>query len=1154
MGPGGTDDAFAFIAEHTSDVIVRADADGRVRFVSRAVERYGHRPADLVGTSILRLAHPADAEALRQGTQALLRGELNTGARRQHRFRAADGTWVWMEGNPHIVRGPDGEVVEIVNIFRDITRRRELEDAARAQAELFEAAFRSAGGGIAIISPDGFVRRANPAWRRITGLGEAQVAGLRMAGLVHPDDMDRVRDQALALLRGDIESYESDERYVRPDGSFVWVRVTASCVRDADGRPRHIVSQVQDLTDRRAADEAVREGEARLREQAELFESAFDNAPIGMALVGMDGAFLRINDAFCRITDYPRARMLALDFQTITHPEDLNADLEQLKQLTAGVIDGYRMDKRYVRADGEIVWAHLSVSMVRSADGAPKHFVAQVQDLTERRAAEFALRKSEARYRLIADKMTDVVVQMDAEGRLTYISPSVRAYGYEPDDLLGLTTDQIVHPDDFQRIMANRAPGSDYRGDQQARYRAADGGWVWMEGNPQEIRDEGGAVTGAINVLRNVTERRAQADLFETAFQQAAIGKCLVELDNSIFKVNRTLCNMLGFSEAELLGFNGDDLIHPEELGQGNDEIGRLTSGEIDSYTRERRFRKADGGYLWCGMTIAMVRNPDGSPKHYVCELRDLTEQRAAEMALRDSEARYRMITENTSDMIIMSDLQGKAIYVSPNVRASGTRPEEIEGSSFVDNMHPDDAGLVERAFMKLVKDGGSTRVRWRAKNRGAGGYTWLESNPTLMRDPETGAPTGFLDVIRDIDLQVAQEAEIAEATAAAEAAAAAKSQFLANMSHEIRTPLTAVLGFTSLLNEMDLPGTAGGYVGRISGAGNALLAIVNDILDFSKLEAGKFEIRAKPVDVALVCEETLQLFSTQAQDKGLSLAFEPRSGLPKAAMVDGDRLRQMLINLVGNAVKFSDQGGVTLGVAPAAQADWVRIEVADTGPGLDDEAQAILFQRFTQIDGSMTRRHGGTGLGLAISRGIAEAMGGEIGVTSTPGEGATFFVEIPAPAAELPAELAGEEAVVVPIAGTRVFVVDDNPVNRELSRRILEAAGAEVHEAGDGGEAVERLRLLPVDVVLMDLRMPGVDGRAALKMVREQPGPNQGVPVLAFTADADLAGENDLAGFDGLVRKPIQPLDMYAAIAGAAPWAAQGEQDGIEGQANVAG
>jgi PAS domain S-box-containing protein len=499
-------------------------------------------------------------------------------------------------------------------------------------------------------------------------------------------------------------------------------------------------------------------------------------------------------------------------------------------------------------------------------------------------------------------------------------------------------------------------------------------------------------------------------------------------------------------------------------------------------------------------------------------------------------------MAENTSDIITMTDLTGRTLYVSPSIRQTGWRPEDLEGRSFAYHVHPDDSAEVFRTFRRMLTDERPTRVRWRGQNKMTGDWMWLESAPSLVRDPQTGEPTGFLDVIRNIDLQVEQEAKVAHARAEAEAAAAAKSQFLANMSHEIRTPLTAVLGFTNLLREMELPESATGYVRRIAGAGNALLAIVNDILDFSKLEAGKFEIRPRPTPLAEVCEETLQLFSTQAEAKGLSIAFEAEAGLPRAAMMDGDRLRQMLINLIGNAIKFTDAGGVAVRVAPVA-GDAVAIEVADTGPGLDPEAQAMLFQRFTQIDGSITRRHGGTGLGLAISRGIAEAMGGAISVRSTPGEGATFRVELPAPAAELPEDQATQDAA-TPIQGIRVLVVDDNPVNRELSRRILEAAGAEVSDAPDGAQAVAQLALLPVDVVLMDLRMPVLDGRAALRALRAAPGPNQDVPVLAFTADADVEGDGDLDGFDGLVRKPIQPLEMYCAIAAATEWAPMEDQE----------
>jgi CheY-like chemotaxis protein len=252
--------------------------------------------------------------------------------------------------------------------------------------------------------------------------------------------------------------------------------------------------------------------------------------------------------------------------------------------------------------------------------------------------------------------------------------------------------------------------------------------------------------------------------------------------------------------------------------------------------------------------------------------------------------------------------------------------------------------------------------------------------------------------------------------------------------------------------------------------------------------------------------------------------------------MIDSERLRQMLVNLIGNAVKFTETGAVSVRVIPATAPDTVAIEVADTGVGLDPDAQALLFQRFTQIDGSMTRRHGGTGLGLAICKGLAEAMGGSIGVDSHVGDGSTFRLVLPIPPANLP-EAGDEHGEIAAIDGTRVFVVDDNPVNRELARKVLEAAGAEVSEASGGLEAVERLSQFPVDVVLMDLRMPGMDGHRTLARLRRDPGPNQDIPVLAFTADADLAGDGDLDAFDGVVKKPISPLDMYATIARATQW-----------------
>jgi PAS domain S-box-containing protein len=760
---------------------------------------------------------------------------------------------------------------------------------------------------------------------------------------------------------------------------------------------------------------------------------------------------------------------------------------------------------------------------------------------------------AEGAFAFIAEQTSDLIVRADAQGVLTYVSPAARRYGYEPEDLIGLHQSVLVHPDDADSLtsktVALLSGELDPTIKRHHRYKGSDGQWIWFEGNPQIVRGADGEVVEIINIFRDVTARRkleaeaqAQAEVFEAAFRHAAIGMALVGLDGSFMRLNEAFCRITGYPEPEMLALDFQTITHPDDLDADMDLLRQLTAGEIDNYRMDKRYVRADGQVVWVRLAVSLVRDADGAPKHFVSQVEDQSDRHAAEDALRESEARYRLIAENTSDMITMTDLTGQTIYASPSVRQAGVRPEDLEGRSFAYSIHPDDERDVRRAFRALVAEGGTTRIRWRGRHAATGGWLWLESNASLVSDPATGEPTGFLDVIRNISLQVEQEEVVALARAEAEAAAAAKSQFLANMSHEIRTPLTAVLGFTNLLREMELPESAAGYVRRIAGAGNALLAIVNDILDFSKLEAGKFEIRPRPTRLAEVCEETLQLFAIQAEAKGLTTRFEAAPGLPRAAMVDGDRLRQMLINLVGNAIKFTDEGSVTVRIAPAG-AGAVAIEVIDTGPGLDDEAQALLFQRFTQIDGSMTRQHGGTGLGLAISRGIAEAMGGAVSVTSAPGEGATFRVDLPAPAAELPEELEGVE-VAMSIDGIRVLVVDDNPVNRELSRRILEAAGAEVSDAPDGAEALVQLSQLPVDVVLMDLRMPVLDGRAALRALRETPGPNQDVPVLAFTADADLEGEGDLDGFDGLVRKPIQPLDMYSAIAGAIQWAPMEDED----------
>ncbi|MGZ5986720.1 MAG: ATP-binding protein, partial [Caulobacteraceae bacterium] len=427
-----------------------------------------------------------------------------------------------------------------------------------------------------------------------------------------------------------------------------------------------------------------------------------------------------------------------------------------------------------------------------------------------------------------------------------------------------------------------------------------------------------------------------------------------------------------------------------------------------------------------------------------------------------------------------------------------------------------------EEYLLRIVRPNGEVRA--------------LNAKSSVERDA-TGAITHAIGAVVDVTEQQRLEADLRQARAEAEAAAAVKSEFLANMSHELRTPLTSIIGFTSLAAaQSELSDVSRNFIERVRDASQALLCTVNDILDFSKLEAGQVSIHPQSVDLPALCRSTLQLFAPQAGAKDLHLIYDGPESSDLVLSLDPDRIRQILLNLVGNAVKFTETGEVRLSVRYAAAEETLTVEVADTGAGIPPEKMACLFQRFSQIDGTLTRA-GGTGLGLAICKGVVELMGGRIGVDSAPGAGSRFWFVLPAsPAA--PVEVGAQQAEVAHLhaLGVRVLVVDDHPANRQVASLFLSGIGAEVTEAGDGEEGVALAAEWPFDVILMDMRMPRLDGPGALRRIRQEGGLNDQTPIYAFTADADdtLADRLQSMGFDGVVPKPIDPKTLLRAVAAA--------------------
>jgi PAS domain S-box-containing protein len=1092
---------------------------------------------------------------------------------------------------PQLYSAADVEVVEALaslaasalENLRLTAERREAEAALRRSETRFRALFEQFPYSIQIFSPEGETLQVNRAWeklflsrpterRRFNPLTDPQLREIHP--LIRRGFAGEEVELPATLFDPSRVGLGPGRADAGDDGTRPrWLQASICTVKDEDGAIREVILVHQDVTDERRALDELRESEERSRT---LIQTAAD------AIITLDEAstILSANPATERTFGYTAEELVGQNLSVLQPPEKREAHVRGLSRyIETGVrtVDWGTTEFAALRKDG--VTIPVEVSIGEYTQGGRRIFAGFLRDITERKAAERALREARDQLEVRVQERTaelaeanlaleeEVAERARAEEELTQKSAELQAVFHAlPDLYFRMEGDGTIL--DFQAghqmglytapeaFMGRRVvdvlppPAAERIG--AALARVAAGGHLTTveyalegpEGQPQEFEARLLPLHGSgqlVAIVRDITERkgwerelRLREEHFRALIENGSDLIAIIGADGITRYLSPSAERLLGWKTEERVGRSTMETIHPDDFG----EVARLRDHAVaypgSTIQVEFRYKHGDGSWRVFEAAARTLR-PDSADEGLVVNARDVTERKRAEEALRRSEEHFRAVTENASDLVTILEPDGVMRYQSPAVeRLFGFTPAELEGRSAFELIHPDDAAVVVEALTYVVVNPGETRAvafRWRHKD---GSWRYVESVGTTLS--RTAADEGVIVNSRDVTerkrAEVALEqarAEAERAREAAETANQAKSEFLSRMSHELRTPMNSILGFAQLLERRSPTPDQQRSVDQILRAGRHLLNLINEVLDIARIESDRQTLSLEPVRVDAALTEAVNLIRPLA-GQNACMVSDPAPAPGLWAQADRQRLAQVLLNLLSNGVKYNRPGG-SVRVTWEEREGRVRIGVHDTGRGIAPERMAELFVPFARLGAEETGVEG-TGLGLALSHRLAEAMGGSLTAESQPGRGSTFWLELPAaddPSSRLPQPApAPREPRAENTSGpaATLLYVEDNLANLTLVESLLSSRPEiTLLSAMQGRMGLDLAWEHAPDLILLDLHLPDMAGGEVLRRLRADRR-TRDTPVVVISADA-TPGQVERLRAAGAHEYMTKPLDL---------------------------